>query len=241
MAHLNQTAVRNRLLRALPAEDFARLAPHLERVALPKDSTLYEHGASVRTAWFLESGLGSVLARLPDGETAEIGLYGYEGLAGIPVILGDDRAEHALVMQVGGEGLRISADELCAAMRERPALQALLLRYVQYFLIQVGQIVVANAKSSVELRLARWLLMTHDRIDSDRIPLTHEYLSLMLAVRRSSVTVAIHQLEGLGLIRGHRGSITMRNRAALESFAGDLYGIPEATYARLIAPAPKPS
>jgi CRP-like cAMP-binding protein len=231
-----QQDVRNRLLRCMPADEFAHLAPHLKAVDLPKSEVLYDHGDPVPYAWFLEDGLGSVIARLPDGEAAEIGLFGYEGLAGTPALLDDPRAEHHLTMQIGGHGYRIDAPVLRAAMRERPKLQTLLLHYIQYFLIQVGQTAVSNARCSIEMRLARWLLMAHDRVDGEDVPLTHEYLSIMLAVRRSSVTVAIHELEGRGFIRGRRGSILMRDRAKLEAYAGDIYGIPEATFQRLIGP-----
>lgn len=231
---LRQQDVRNRLLRALSADDFARLAPHLVPVPLPKHAVLYDFGNSIPFVWFLEDGLGSVIARLPDGEAAEIGLYGFEGLAAIPAVLGDTVAENHLTMQIGGYGFRIDAAELRAAMRERADLQRLLLRYVQYFIVQVGQTAVSNARSSVEARLARWLLMGHDRVDGDEVPLTHEYLAIMLAVRRSSVTVAIHELEGRGFIRGRRGSILIRDRAALETFAAHIYGIPEAAFERLI-------
>lgn len=236
MTSLRQEGVRNGLLRAMSSEDFARLAPHLKPVPLPKGEILYDFNEPVRYAWFIEDGLGSVIARLPDGEAAEIGLYGFEGLAAIPAVLGDTLGEEHLTMQIGGHGFRIEATELRAAMRERDSLQALLLRYVQYFIVQVGQTAVSNARNSVELRLARWLLMGHDRVEGDEVPLTHEYLSIMLAVRRSSVTVAIHELEGRGFIRGRRGSILMRDRAALEAFAGPVYGVPEATYERLISP-----
>lgn len=234
MSPPRQQDVRNRLLRALNEADFARLAPHLTPVPMPKSIVLHDFGDAVRHAWFIEDGLGSVIARLPDGEAAEIGLYGFEGLAAIPAVLGDTVAESHLTMQIGGHGFRIDATDLRAAMRERADLQALLLRYVQYFIVQVGQTAVSNARCSVELRLARWLLMGHDRVAGDEVPLTHEYLAIMLAVRRSSVTVAIHELEGRGFIRGRRGSILMRDRAGLEAFAADIYGVPEATFDRLI-------
>lgn len=240
MATPRQSEVRNRLLRLLAPADFEHLAPHLTRVDLPKGEVLFEHGQAVRRAWFIEDGLGSVIAELPDGEAAEIGLYGVEGFAGIPALLGDGRAEHRLTMQIGGHGYRVAADAIQSAMDERPALRRLLLRYVQYFLIQVGQTAVSNARCSIEQRLARWLLMSHDRIDSEDVPLTHEYLAVMLAVRRSSVTVAIHELEGRGLIRGRRGSVLIRDRRGLEAFAGDVYGVPERTFERLIGPIREP-
>lgn len=236
MARAEQSTVRNRLLRYMDPEDFGEIVGDLHHVDLPKGTRLYEHGDRVRHAWFIEDGLGSVIAHLPDGDAAEIGLYGFEGLAGIPALLGDDIAEHTLTMQIGGRGYRIGAEQIRESMRQRPKLNALLLRYIQYFLIQVGQTAVSNARCSIEQRLGRWLLMSHDRIANDDVPLTHEYLAMMLAVRRSSVTVAIHELEGRGLIRGRRGSIEIRDRRGLEQFASDVYGIPERTFERLVGP-----
>lgn len=227
--------IANRLLRALSVDDFERLAPHLRHVKLAKGEQLVEDGDDFEYAWFLESGLGSVVAQSPEGDSAEIGMYGYEGMAGIPVVLGTIRSDHNLFMQVGGEGLRIPTRELRAAMAERPAINSLLLAYVQYFLVQVAQTTVSNGVHTVEERLGRWLLMAHDRL-GDEIPLTHEYLALMLAVRRPSVTTALQTLESAGYIRGTRGVIHMRDREGLECFAAAAYGRPEETYARLIGP-----
>lgn len=235
MTPVSPPNVANRLLRALSSDDFERLAPHLRRVALAKGEQLVDDGDDFEFAWFLESGLGSVIAHSPEGESAEIGMYGYEGLAGIPVVLGTIRSDHHLFMQVGGAALRIPTRELRDAIAERPAINALLLAYVQYFLVQVAQTAVSNGTHTVEERLGRWLLMAHDRL-GDEIPLTHEYLALMLAVRRPSVTTALQTLESAGYIRGTRGNIHMLDRDGLESFAAAAYGRPEATYTRLIGP-----
>lgn len=232
----SQEMVRNRLLRAMSADDFGSLRRQLELVPLEKDKTLIEPNKPIGHAYFVESGLGSVIALTPAGEAAEVGLYGFDGLIGMPIVLGTDRSPHKLFMQVGGMGWRIAADELRAALEGSMTLHALLLRYIQFFLIQTAQTCVSNAVHSVEERLARWLLMSHDRMSGDDIPLTHEYLALMLAVRRPTVTTTLHLLEGAGYIRAFRGNIRMRDRAGLEEFADAAYGLPEAEYARLIGP-----
>jgi CRP-like cAMP-binding protein len=228
--------VKNRLLRALVHDDYARLCPHLEPVPLEKGTVLIEPGQPITRVVFLESGLGSVIGITPGGEAAEVGLYGFDGMVGMPVVLGTDRSPHRLLMQIGGEGWQMPADALRGAMRESEDLSPLLARYVQFFLIMVAQTAVSNAVHTVEERLARWLLMAHDRMDGDDVPLTHEYLALMLAVRRPSVTTATQILEGAGVIKATRGNIRIRNRAALEDLAGAAYGVPETEYARLVGP-----
>lgn len=232
----SQEMVRSRLLRAMTADDYGLLRPHLEPVPLEKGKVLIEPDRPIGHVYFVASGLGSVIAHSPAGEAAEIGLYGFDGLIGMPVVLGTDRSPHKLLMQIGGDGWRMDADALRAAMRQSMSLHALLLRYIQFFLIQVAQTSVSNALHSVEERLARWILMSHDRMDGDDIPLTHDYFALMLAVRRPSVTTSLHVLEGGGYIRSTRGNVRIRDRAGLEEFAGAAYGIPEAEYERLVGP-----
>jgi CRP-like cAMP-binding protein len=157
-------------------------------------------------------------------------------MIGLPLLLDCDRTPHRVFMQVEGASYRIAAADLQAAIDASPSLRKSLLRYVQAFATQVTYTALSNALHSVEERLARWLLMSHDRQDSDEIPLTHDFLALMLAVRRPSVTIALHSLEGLGLIKATRGLVVIRKRLELEQFAGDAYGTPEAEYGRLIGP-----
>ena len=236
MAGPVQEMLRNRLLRAMAPDDYALIRPHLEPVPLDKDQVLFEAHAPIAHVYFAESGLTSVVAFTPEGKASEIGLSGYDGMAGVPVVLASDRGSHKVFMQVAGEGHRLPADALRAAMAQSETLRSLLLRYAFYFLTQVGQTAASNAQHTIEERLGRWILMSHDRMLGDDIPLTHDYLALMLAVRRPSVTTALHVIEGLGYIRATRGRITMRNRAGLEELAGDAYGLAEAEYARLVAP-----
>lgn len=236
MERPDQGHVKNRLLQALSADDFALLRPHLERVPLEKGKVLIKPENPIGHVFFVESGLGSVIGISPAGEMVEVGLYGFDGLVGMPVVLGTDRSPHELLMQIGGDGLQLPAEALRSAMEGSQTLRELLARYVQFFLVMVAQTAISNAIHTLEERLARWLLMAHDRMADDNLPLTHEYLALMLAVRRPSVTTALHILEGARFISATRGNIQIRDRAAMEEFAGAAYGVPEAEYARLIAP-----
>ena len=152
------------------------------------------------------------------------------------LVLGVDRIPHQIFLQVAGHGHRVPTEALSRALDASPTLRILFLRYAQTFLVQTAQTALANAGAPAEERLARWLLMYHDRQDGDDLSVTHEFLSLMLGVRRPTVTVAIHTLEGAGLIRARRGRIRVLVRERLEQAAGDAYGPAEAEYERLIAP-----
>lgn len=227
-------ALRNRLLALLPREDFALLAPHLAPVELRRGQILVEADQAIETAWFLESGIGSVIAVSPEGHRVEAAVFGRDAVAPAPLVLGADRTPYQMIVKIAGHGHSISATALEAALDASPAIRRLFGRYVQTLQTQSSYTALSNAIHHVDERCARWLLMVHDRVDGDDIPITHEFLSLMLAVRRPSVTTALHVLEGKGLIRAERGWITIRNRAALEDFAGDAYGKSENEYKRLI-------
>ena len=234
MTQPEQFTVRNRLLRAMTREDYARLQPHLALVELPLQERLIEKNAPVRHLWFLESGISSITNPGSEGRV-EVGLVGREGMVGAtPVLLGTDRVPHDQFVQLAGEGLRIGAEALTRAIDESPSLRRLLLRYVQTELVQVRQTAYINAVLTIEARLARWLLMCLDRVDGDELPLKHEFLSMMLGVGRSGVTLAVQALEGAGRIRGRRMRIVVLDREGLEQVADDGYGAPEAEYARLI-------
>ncbi|WP_307088740.1 Crp/Fnr family transcriptional regulator [Sphingomonas faeni] len=166
----------------------------------------------------------------------EVGIAGRDGLIGVPILLDADRTPHRIFMQVAGAGHSIDRDDLRRTLDENASIRNLLLRYVQAYSTQTTYTALSNAIHTIEERLARWLLMSHDRQDGDEIPLTHDFLALMLGVRRPSVTIALHSLEGLGFIKATRGLITVRKRADLMAFAGTSYGVPEAEYDRLIGP-----
>jgi CRP-like cAMP-binding protein len=227
MAQPQQSAVRNRLLATLAPEDFNRLAPALEPVPLVLHDVLIAPHRPITQAYFVEDGLVSLVADTREGRI-EIGLTGREGFVGVPLALGSQTTPHTAIVQAGGEALRIAAGALEEALDASAGLRRVLGRYVQSLIVQVGQTVYANADLTVEGRLARWILMTHDRLEQDDLPLTHEALSKMLGVRRPTVTTATHVLEGAGMIRARRGRITVIDREKLEDLAGSIYGAAEA-------------
>ncbi len=231
-----QSNIRNRLLKSLAATDFERLRPELELAPLPVRFVLSAANEVIEQVYFPEQGLASVVALAADGPRLEVGLFGRDGMSGASLLLGVDRTPYQTFMQIGGCGFRIEAGTLERLAGESPSLRALLLRYVQVFTVQTSLTAVANGVYTIEKRLARWLLMTQDRLDDDELPLTHEFIAIMLAVRRSGVTVAMQILEGRGIIKARRGSITVLDRAGLEEAAGGGYGVPEAEYERLIGP-----
>lgn len=240
MSQTSQSSVGNNLVSALDAADFALLQPHLQPVTLERGLVLSEPGRPITDIYIPSSGICSVIAISPEGECAEVALFGRDGISGTATLLGSDSAPHRVLVQVPGSGYRLSAQQLHEAMGESSAIRELLLRYVHALGVQTAHTALSNAIHSVEERLARWLLMTHDRTDGDEIPLTHEFLAIMLAVRRPSVTTALHVVEGMQLIRAKRGLVTIRDRAGLEEFAQDTYGVPEAEYERLIGALRKP-
>ena len=227
MAQPQQSAVRNRLLATLAPEEFHRLAPALEPVPLVLHAVLIAPHRPITRAYFVEDGLVSLVADTREGRI-EIGLTGREGFVGVPLALGSETTPHTAIVQAGGEALRIAAGALEEALDASAGLRRVLGRYVQSLIVQVGQTVYANADLTVEGRLARWILMTHDRLEQDDLPLTHEALSKMLGVRRPTVTTATHVLEGAGMIRARRGRITVIDREKLEDLAGSIYGAAEA-------------
>ncbi|MER2269792.1 Crp/Fnr family transcriptional regulator [Methylobacterium oxalidis] len=234
MSQPQQSAIRNHLLKALSADDFALLRPHLQPMATELRQTLIAPSTQIRQLFFPEVGFSSITTS-GSGGRVEVGIIGREGLVGAsPVLLGSDRTPHHHFIQSAGEMLSIDTDALCAAVSESPSLHKLLLRSIQVQIVQTAQTAFANATYNIDVRLARWLLMCQDRLDGDEMRLTHEFLSLMLGTQRSSTTLAIQSLEGHGLIRARRGRITILNRNALEAVADDGYGLPEAEYARLI-------
>ena len=221
-------------LLSLSVQDFSLLEPQLEPVPLPVGTRLIEPNTPIEHVYFIEEGIASVVATSPQGRRIEAGIIGREGLTGMPILLGTDRTPHECFVQTPGSALRIRADDLRRAMAASVSLHQHLLRFVQAFAIQMGQTALANGSHVIEQRLARWLLMCHDRVDRDALFTTHEFLSLMLGVRRAGVTQTLKTLEDRGLISTKRGQVTVLDRAKLKGVAGDSYGVPEAEYARLI-------
>jgi CRP-like cAMP-binding protein len=229
-----QSSIRNQLLAAFPAEDFAALQSRLEPVELELRQVLIEPNQPIAHVYFPERGYTSITTST-NGSKIEVGLIGREGMVGVPIALGVRASPFEYFIQHAGEGLRMASHHLEEVIGERPSLHRVLLRYAQALTVQTSGTAFANAEHTVETRLARWLLMCHDRVDGDDIEITHDFLSMMLGVRRAGVTISLHILEGNGLIRAKRGVITVRDREKLEELADTAYGLPEAEYARLMA------
>jgi CRP-like cAMP-binding protein len=187
----------------------------------------------IQQVYFADSGFASIVAGNADRQT-EVGMIGREGVTGLPVLLGDEQSPNDTFIQLAGSGHLLPVDAMRSAMEKSGTLRATLLRYVHAMTIQMANTALANSKIKVDARLARWLLMAHDRVDGDQVELTHEFLALMLGVRRAGVTQAIQRLEERKLIRAAPGRLAIRNRRGLEKAANDSYGVPEAEYARLM-------
>jgi CRP-like cAMP-binding protein len=224
---------RNRLLYMLPSADIALLTPHLRTVTLKLRQELEQPGRPIRRAYFIEQGIASVVAVGLGRDRVETGLIGPEGMTGLMILLGNHQSPNATFMQAAGTAMAIDADALRVALEKSESLRRILLKYAQVFLVQTAQTAVANARLTLEGRLARWLLMTQDRLGQSKVPMTHEFLSVMLGVRRAGVTEALHALEGKRAIRAMRGEIAILDRKIIEKRAGGLYGLPEAEYERL--------
>jgi len=224
----------NRILNAISNADLALLQPHLEKVPLKLGQSLQSSNKSIRKVYFPESGIASVVA-VANGESrqAEVAFVGREGMTGLPVIHGIDRSPCDIFVQVEGNGHCIAAQKLRDAIDQSITLLRCLLRYAHAFSIQANYTALANARGCIGERLARWLLMARDRLDSDEMILTHEFLALMLGVRRAGVSEALRAFEQRGLVRTGRGSVTIMDRDGLEECANGFYGTPEAEYERL--------
>jgi CRP-like cAMP-binding protein len=228
---------RNRLLALLTPKDFELLRPNLKTIDLPVRFPLEKPATPIEHVYFLESGIASVVAVQSHDTRVEVGLIGSEGMTGLPVVLGDQQTPNTTYMQVAGHGLRISSDAVRKAAAKSAAIQRTLLKFVQAFLVQTSHTAIANAHARLDERLARWILMAHDRVGAATIPLTHEFLALMLGVRRAGVTESLQVLVKQGLIKSARGEITVLDRERLEESAGDSYGVPEGEYRRLFSRA----
>ncbi|KEQ07423.1 Crp/Fnr family transcriptional regulator [Pseudorhizobium pelagicum] len=232
MSGLLQENTANLLLRALPSEAYALLQPSMQRVELPVKFDLLTAGAATDFVYFLERGLGSLVATNLDNKSVEVGHIGFEGMTGSHLLLKVEQTPNRAFMQVEGSGISVPTAVLLSMVEQVPAAHDLLLRYVHCCELQLAHSALANGRYNMHERLARWLLMCHDRLRDDDLHLTHEFLSLMLGVRRSGVTNEIHVLEGVGAIKATRGNIRILHRQKLEEIAGASYGIPEQEYER---------
>jgi CRP-like cAMP-binding protein len=229
-------AVDNRLLSELPEDVYARLYPVLEPVFLRLGEIVYDNGQPMEHVYFPRTAVISLIYTMKDGATAEMGLVGNEGMVGIALFLGGKTTPNQAVAQVAGAALRMNAQALLEEFRCGGAFQLALLRYTQALITQISQTAVCNRLHPVERRLCRWLLMTHDRVPSNEVTMTQEFIAHMLGVRREGVTAAAHRLQEAGLIRYARGHITILARPGLEALACECYGVVKTELDRLLRP-----
>jgi CRP-like cAMP-binding protein len=216
-------ALANEILLGLPRNVCNNLVSKTQLVKLPIHSVLNEVNDPIQYLYFINSGLASVLSVLQDGKSVEVGLTGREGFVGVPVLVGFKTSPTRVIMQIEGAGYRILPKDLLAAMKTSPPLEKSLLRYSQELALQASQIAACNRVHEVDERLARWLLMSQDRIGGSLIPLTQEFLAHMLGTRRASVTVAAGMLQKAGLISYVRGQLKIEDRDRLENASCECY------------------
>jgi CRP-like cAMP-binding protein len=229
-----QPACRNRLLAALPAPDFALLQPHLELATLSVGDVLIQANTPITRVAFVEQGIVSFISLAEDAQQIEAALVGWEGMVGVPVLLDADQTPNEARVQMLGLAWTMSVSALKKALGQSPHLQRQLLRYAHVLGVQVAATALANGRFQLEPRLARWLLMCHDRTEGDALSTTHRFLSLMLGVNRPGLTSLVARFERSGFIQTRRGTLVVRDRPALLALAGSSYGVPEAEYARLL-------
>ena len=217
--------VHNRLLMALGDEDLAAFLPHLTPVKLGQRQLLIEIGDAVDHVYFIESGVASVLAIMENGASIEVGMIGVEGIAGVPALLGERQSAQRIVAQLPGSALRMNASRCKELFEERESVRKVFLPFINALMNLSAQTAACNRLHSMQQRLARWLLLSSDRIQSNILPLTHEYLSSMLGVRRAGVTETAGELQRRGLIRYHHGQITIVDHKGLQAAACECYAL----------------
>jgi CRP-like cAMP-binding protein len=221
----HEKEVGNLILRGIPRSELAQIFPSLEFVRLRLHQVLHEVGEAIKSAYFMNDGMCSVLTVQPDGESVEVGLIGKEGFVGLPVLFGFKTSALRIITQGDGSAYRIDVAILKSLLPQCPVLELQLQRYAMILAIQSTQLAACNRLHDVEERLARWLLMSFDRIGNKNLPLTQEFLAQMLGTRRSTVSVAASILQKAGMISYTRGNVTILNKSKLEAAACDCYEI----------------
>jgi CRP-like cAMP-binding protein len=235
MSTLPQKATGNWLLDALPRENYQQLQPYLERITLSLGEVVYEAGGQMGCVYFPTTSHVSLLYTMVNGATAEMGLVGNEGVVGIALFMGGETTPNRAVVQGAGAAYKLKAQTMRDEFRRGGEFQLLLLRYTQALITQISQTAVCNRLHSVEQRLCRWLLLTHDRTHSDELQMTQEFISNMLGMRREGVTRAAGRLQEKGLISYMRGHITILNRQGLEATVCECYAVVRAEHDRIFA------
>ena len=222
-------------------EDAAGLQAHLDPVELHYKRKLYDANRPIKHVYFIEMGVASLVNTMRNGDAVEVGTIGNEGLVGLPVVFGDDRAPSSVYVQVPGAGFRMNADDFREALDRSPSMRTNLFRYAHAFFNQVAQSAACAHLHPLDQRCARWLLMTHERMRSDEFPLTQEFLAMMLGVRRAGVTVAAGALQRAGLIRYKYGRVTVLDHEGLLSRSCECYGVTKREFDRLLGEIPDPT
>jgi CRP-like cAMP-binding protein len=222
------------VLAILPEQERAQLAPELVQVDLTFKQVLQEIEQPLEHVWFPSAGVVSMVSEMEDGGIVELATIGREGMVGVSLLLGSDRIAQRLLCQIPGSAARMRASRFVKMIDDLPVLRRILLRYALTLLNQIGQGSACNRLHPIEARCARWLLMTHDRVDTDRFPLTQEFLGQMLGVTRPSVSIAAGMLQKAGLIHYVRGTVTILDRPGLEAAACECYAAISAEFRRLV-------
>lgn len=225
---------RNRLLALLAKDDLARLLPHLVEVKLEYKDALYEQDRPISAVYFPITGVASLVNTMRDGSASEVGTIGNEGMVGLPVLLGDTMASTSAYVQVPGSGLRMSARALSEVLSGSDRMRMVFLRYVHAVFNQVALSAACVHFHNLEQRCCRWLLMTHDRVQSDTFLLTQEFLGMMLGAQRPSVTMVARRLQRLKLIDYRRGQVTVIDRQGLERHSCECYALGKREFDRLL-------
>ena len=224
----------NRLLGLLPPKDYKRLRSHLHAIPLSYRQSLYRADKPIEFVYFVETGVGSLVNTMKNGQAAEVGTIGNEGMVGLPLLLGDHRAPTSVYVQVPGVGLRMKAALFNEELARSAPMRLVMLHYAHAFFNQVAQSAACNQFHSIEQRACRWLLMTHDRMPSEEFLLTQEFLAMMLGVQRTGVSAVAGSLQRAGLIRYRRGNVTIVDRRGLERRACECYGLSKKEFDRLL-------
>jgi CRP-like cAMP-binding protein len=224
----------NQLLAALPEAELNRLLPNMELVSLTLGQVIYESGGHMTHVYFPTDSIISLLYLMENGATAEIGVTGYEGMVGIALFMGGDTTPNRAVVQSAGSAYKMKAKALQAEFFLGGVFQQLLLRYTQALITQISQTAVCNRLHSIEQQLCRWLLLSYDRLRSDKLVMTHNLIANMLGVRREGITLAAKQLQDRGVITYVRGTITLLDRPKLEKIVCECYQVVKNEYDRLL-------
>jgi|SRR5947209_5755928 len=234
MSAISHPQFENHILASLPPEDYERLAPHLEQVELPHSKVIQQSGGLIKHVYFPQRSMVSLISHTLEGQSVEVGIVGFEGVAGISATLGVDTSPYEMLVQINDGAVRLPVPVLREEFKRAGVFHDLLLRYTQSLLLQTSQVAACNGLHSVSERLARWLLMSYDRCVCEDLPFTHEFLALMLGVRRAGVTSAALILQTEECIRYQRGHIQITNRQALEEHSCDCYPIIKADFDLLV-------